>query len=100
MNFSRINFFLLLIIVYCQAGAQRVKKADKPVLANLHSHIEYLSSDKLEGRRTGTNGEKLAMNYISDRFSEIGLLEKGKEGYYQPFEVHEGKQIIRQHSLV
>ena len=93
MNFFRINFFLLLIIVYCQAGAQKVKKADKPVLANLHSHIEYLSSDKLEGRRTGTNGEKLAMNYISDRFSEIGLLEKGKEGYYQPFEVHEGKQI-------
>ena len=93
MNFFRIKLLLPVFIIACSADAQKVKKADKPLLANLHNHIEYLASDKLEGRRTGTNGEKLAMDYISNRFREIGLLAKGKEGYYQPFEVNEGKQI-------
>ena len=93
MNFHRIKYFLPTLIIFCSVDAQKVKKADRPILANLKNHIEYLASDKLEGRRTGTNGEKLAMDYISSQFREIGLAAKGKEGYYQSFEVNEGKQI-------
>ncbi len=33
------------------------------------------------------------MEYISDQFKTIGLLPKGTEEYYQPFEINEGKQI-------
>ena len=59
----------------------------------MQAHISYLANDKLEGRRAGTNGEKLAGEYISQKFQEAGLLPKGSEGFFQPFEIYDGKQI-------
>lgn len=47
--------------------------------------VAFLASDALEGRQTGTEGEKKAAKYISERFSELGLLEKGTTNYLQPF---------------
>ena len=52
---------LWLVLLISTAGfAQKLKKADKAVIANLETHIGFLADDKLEGRRTGTAGEKLA----------------------------------------
>lgn len=84
--------FLVAVIASCKS-TQKIAKPDTQALNNLKAHIQYLADDKLEGRRTGTNGEKLAMEYISNQFKEIGLAPKGSEGYYQPFEVNDGKQI-------
>jgi hypothetical protein len=47
--------------------------------------VTFLASDELEGRQTGTNGEKEAAKYIQKRFKELGLLPKGTEGFLQPF---------------
>jgi hypothetical protein len=69
------------------------KKADRKTLENLQKHVTYLSSDKLEGRRTGTNGEKLAAAYIAAQMQQAGLAPKGDEGYLQTFTVREGKEI-------
>lgn len=90
----RIRFLLPLLLLAAAATSQKLKKSDKLIIANLKSHIGYLADDKLEGRRTGTNGEKLAMEYISAQFKLAGLAPKGSDGYYQPFEVNEGKQVI------
>jgi aminopeptidase YwaD len=85
---------LFVLILFSQPGiSQKIKKSDQPTLANLQAHIHYLADDKLEGRRAGTEGEELAMNYISDQFKQIGLRPKGTEGYYQAFDINEGKQI-------
>jgi aminopeptidase YwaD len=81
------------LFVFVNASAQKLKKADKIIVANLKEHIQYLADDKLEGRRAGSNGEKLAMEYIIGQFKEIGLLPKGTDEYYQPFDINEGKQI-------
>ncbi|MEI9808206.1 MAG: M28 family peptidase [Bacteroidota bacterium] len=89
----RAKTLFSLLFVITAASAQKLKKADKVTLTNLKSHIEYLADDKLEGRRAGSNGEKLAMEYISGQFKGIGLLPKGTDEYYQPFEINEGKQI-------
>ncbi len=62
-------------------------------MSNLKMHIAFLASDKLEGRRTGTEGERLAGEYICTAFKNLGLTPKGTNVYYQPFEVGEGKQI-------
>jgi hypothetical protein len=43
----------------------------------IQSHIKILSSDSLEGRGTGTAGEKLAIAYIQSQWSKIGLVPKG-----------------------
>jgi aminopeptidase YwaD len=55
--------------------------------------VQYLADDKLEGRRTGTKGEELAMQYIIDQYKQMGLEPKGTNGYIQEFEINEGKQI-------
>jgi len=93
MLLLRSKILLALILVFSAASAQKLKKADKAILAGLKTHIQYLTDDKLEGRRAGTNGEKLAMEYISAQFKTIGLVPKGTDQYYQAFDIHEGKQI-------
>jgi len=90
--------FILSISVF-SVNAQKQKKADKVIIASLQKHVGYLADDKLEGRRAGTNGETLAMTYISDQFSEIGLLPKGEKGFFQPFDINDGKQVNQSTSL-
>jgi hypothetical protein len=92
-NVIKIRFFVLFLFAATLAQAQKLKKEDKLLLANLEQHVHYLSDDKLEGRRTGTEGEKLAAAYISEAFKKEGLLPRGVNEYYQPFEVAEGKQV-------
>ena len=84
-------FFFLLIVTSSQG--QKLKKEDRQVIANLQKHIEVLANDSLEGRRTGTPGEQKAITYISNEFKTVGLLPKGTNGFYQPFEIDEGKQV-------
>lgn len=90
--FSKSLLGLLVFAAAC-SPSKKINKDEVQLLDNLKAHIQYLADDKLEGRRTGTPGEKLAMEYISNQFSSIGLLPKGTNSYYQPFEVNEGKQI-------
>ena len=87
------HLLLLLIFAASFVQAQKVKKEDKQIISNLQTHIQYLADDKLEGRRTGTPGEKLAVEYISNEFKKIGLQPKGASEFFQPFDVNEGKQI-------
>src|SRR4029078_11680418 len=90
---KNIVFYLLLLSQL--AFAQKLKKRDKIIIDNLQSEIGFLASDQLEGRRTGTKGEKLAYEYLSDQFKKIGLAPKGdRNSFVQAFEVDEGKQIL------
>ncbi|MBS1509313.1 MAG: M28 family peptidase [Bacteroidetes bacterium] len=97
-----MKYLLFLLILSTQfAFAQKLKKADKVILANLQSHIGYLADDKLEGRRTGSAGEKLAYEYISKQFTQAGLAAKGDNGtFIQEFEVNEGKQVSPSSHLI
>ena len=52
---------------------------------NVRSHTEYLSSDRLEGRGTGSPGIRLAAAYIAKQFKTIGLEKSNGESYYQEF---------------
>jgi hypothetical protein len=47
--------------------------------SNLKKHIEFLASDKLEGRGTGTKGEQKAAKYIAKQFKKIGLKGAGTD---------------------
>src|SRR6186713_3092471 len=98
MNSIRVVCFFLSLFLVQFSFAQKKKapklsKADNATVTNLQAHISYLADDKLEGRRAGTNGEKLAGEYISQKFQLAGLQPKGSEGFYQPFEIYDGKQI-------
>lgn len=83
--------FLLLFAFTAQA--QKLKKEDRAALENLKKHIGYLAHDSLQGRRTGTEGEAKAAQYIAAQFEAAGLQPKGTQQFLQPFEVNEGRQI-------
>ena len=59
---------------------------NKEVIDKMIEEVNYLASDKLEGRETGTASEKLAAKYIRDKFKEYNVLSKGTDGYFQYFE--------------
>jgi hypothetical protein len=91
----------LLILVACPIIAfpqtRKQKKAqaqaDTETVANLRAHVQYLAGDQLEGRRTGTAGELLAMQYISQQFKKAGIDPKGTRDFEQEFSIAEGKQL-------
>ena len=91
--FFFLSFFLVQISFGQKKKSPKLSKADNATVTNLQAHISYLASDKLEGRRAGTDGEKLAGEYISQNFQLTGLQPKGSEGFFQPFEIYDGKQI-------
>lgn len=53
---------------------------------NLKSHVEYLASDDLKGRKPGTEGDILAAEYIKEQFEQTGLELMYEDGM-QHFEV-------------
>jgi aminopeptidase YwaD len=84
----------LIVCITTLSLAQKLKKADKAIIASLQLHVSYLADDKLEGRRAGSNGEKLAMEYIAGQFEKTGLQPKGdNNGWYQAFDINDGKEI-------
>jgi aminopeptidase YwaD len=64
---------LLLALALPLARAQQPATNDEPNAERLRAHVNYLASDKLEGRRTGTPGAEAAARYVADEFKRLGL---------------------------
>ncbi len=96
---SRIKFLspvLLLPCLFATTSAQKLKKTDKATLSNLQTHIRYLADPRLEGRRTGTPGEKGASDYISVALGQAGLQPKGdNNGWLQAFTIDQGRELSK-----
>jgi hypothetical protein len=61
---------------------------------NLQAHVRFLSSDALEGRLTGSDGEKLATQYIANQFLQSGLIPAGDNGtFFQEFAFTAGVRL-------
>ncbi len=56
--------------------------------ADLKDNLSILASDALEGRETGTRGQKMAAAFISHHFKEIGLKPPVNGSYYQRFNLY------------
>ncbi len=84
-------FFFSLIIASCSKKYSYVNmiKAD----------VEYLSSDSLQGRETGSTGEKIAAKYIAERFKQMNLVPKGEENFFQDFNFKPAKNPHEQVSF-
>jgi hypothetical protein len=65
----------------------------RPSIERIRRHVEYLASEKLQGRRTGTDGIKEAAAYIFAEFKRYGLRQGGNAGYYQPFNFITGVKL-------
>ena len=87
---KQIFSFLFLLSLIVSVSAQKPSEIEK----NLRSHVSYLASDQLEGRRTGERGATSAAGYVSNLFARYKLKtglnridEKGKttKSYLQSF---------------
>ncbi len=79
--------------------AQKTKE-DKRTMELIKKSVYFLADDKLEGRRTGTKGEKLAAEYISKQFKAAGLEAKGDNGsYLQAFPI-KGDAERKGHNII
>lgn len=56
--------------------------------------VQKLSSDKMQGRKTGTKGNRLAQFYIENRFKEIGLKPLNNTYEQSFFFTDDGKKIM------
>src|SRR6187549_1766973 len=92
MRISIPGLLSIIFLIWSCSSTKNIPQSDDQ-LTRLRKHVEFLADDKLEGRRTGSKGEELAMQYISEQFKEIGLSPKGTEYYIQSFPVNEGKKI-------
>jgi aminopeptidase YwaD len=89
------RFLFVSLLCFNLVQAQKLSKSDNQLITYLKSHVEYLSSEGLEGRRAGTQGEKLASEYITSKFKEVGLVPKGiNNSFLQPFTINDGKKIL------
>ncbi len=62
---------------------------------SIREQIEFLASDELEGRMTGSEGAKRAAEHIATQFSQLNLKRVGDEAsYFQEFEFTAGRRII------
>jgi Zn-dependent M28 family amino/carboxypeptidase len=75
---------VVLVAISCAfAAAER-----SPEARAWWSHVEFLASDALEGRRAGTPGHTKAAAYVSSQFDSIGLKPGGaKNSYTQPVQM-------------
>jgi len=83
---ATLTLCLLSIVVFAQPGKNRIKTLEK--------NVSFLADDKLEGRRAGSKGEKLASDFISTAFKKHKLQPLGVDGgFLQPFEINDGLAV-------
>ena len=78
---KNILFILFLtVLVACKTDSKENLRS-----ISIEEDVAFLASDELEGRQTGSNGEKAAADYIASRFKNLGLEAKGTKAYFQAF---------------
>lgn len=50
---------------------------------NIEAHMRYLSSDRLAGRKPGTEGYELAARYLEEQFTRLGFKPAGTGGTFR-----------------
>ncbi len=80
-----VTVVLLLLATVPQFAQERVEY--------VKSVVKYLSSDELEGRLTGSEGNEKAAEFIIEQFKSIGLKPLGGS-YRQEFEISYRKKTV------
>jgi hypothetical protein len=83
-----INLCICLTPAFCQPGDPS-KYADSITGDKLKKHLTIIASDEMEGRETGTDGQRKAAAYIEAQFKNIGLEPaETLKGYQQLYPLH------------
>ena len=87
----RLFFFAVIFFLFfaacsnAQNNSGKLYQTSPDILTkDIYYHIEYLTSDSLEGRRSGNIGEIRAGNFIQNSFEKLGL-RPFDDNYFQDF---------------
>jgi len=90
----------LIIFIIHFATAQKNLVTTEITPQELQTHIKFLASDELKGRRAGEEGNKIAAEYIANEFQKYGLLPAGDNGtYFQNFSFISERKITNNNKL-
>lgn len=78
------------ITLTAQVGEGQCPRLSADGKGSLKEYITYLASDELRGRYPGTDGERMAAEYIAQKFSDAGFRPGAEEGYFQLFTIFDG----------
>lgn len=85
-NLGMLFRWIFVVLFFVSSYFSWAQYLGKQAYQSLQAHVKYLSSDDLEGRLTGTEGERKAHQYIISQWKKAGILPAGSNGYLQPFE--------------
>lgn len=84
-------FFLFGAALWLQQPVQS-QIPSEALVPRLQYHVYYLADDSLQGRQTGSTGERLAADYLIKHFTEMGLQPAGDQGSWRQSFSFTGKQ--------
>ena len=93
-----INFFLFSQDMFKDKSLKKI--LELPDKESIRNRIKYLADDKLVGRKPGTPGYQMAVDYVIEQFKQIGVEPKGDDGYLQKVVLRTGRVDTTKVSIV
>ena len=94
----RKTFFIFSAAILCVALSVAQDAAPRHFDGDTWwNYVKVLADDKMEGRDTGSEGEKRAQAYIVEQLRADGLEPAGEKGFYQPVKFVQ-RQIVEKDS--
>lgn len=81
MKFNSSTLFIAVVLLGAVSAPAQTAHFDGQTWWN---HIKVLADDKLEGRDTGSRGEREAQKYAIEQLKAAGAEPAGVNGFYQP----------------
>ncbi len=80
-----------LLLSACSQPGNPTAAVDSILAADLRQHVERLAAPDFSGRRAGSEGGRLAGDYLAERFAAFGLQGGGPQGsFFQSFPIRDG----------
>ena len=97
-----MHIYLLFVILFAYLNDVAAQLPPEDTIANqyaetitqeeLRAHLQIIASDDMEGRETGTEGQKKAAAYIAGYFAGLDLPPLvGDSSYFQTFPIAESE---------
>ena len=85
MNLKRLGLTTLLLAATASLSFAQATGDDEAQGKQWWAHVQYLASDAMQGRQTGSAEFLKAASYVVDKFKSYGLEPAGVDGgWYQP----------------
>ncbi len=96
----KVLFSILMLALFsCGFRSGDNDKNPNITAAEIQNHINYLASDELEGRFTGSKGAESAAKYIMNDFKATGLKPLFNGSFYQEYPFIAGLKLSDNNSL-